>query len=53
MTLNNFFAHFIKKIYVRRYGDDIRILPTNNTVDIYRYSDGMLQGRRKVSSGEA
>ena len=38
MTVNNFFTHFIKEIDIRRYGDDIRILPTNNTVDIYRYS---------------
>ena len=39
MTLNNFFVHFIKEIDIRRYDNDIRILPTNNTVDIYRYSD--------------
>ena len=43
MTVNNFFTHFIKEIDIRRYGDDIRILPTNNTVDIYRYSDAMLK----------
>ena len=43
MTLNNFFAHFIKEIKISRYSDDIRILPTNNTVDIYRYSDAMLK----------
>ena len=43
MTVNNFFTHFIKEIDIRRYGDDIRILPTNSTVDIYRYSDAMLK----------
>ena len=43
MIVNNFFAHFIKEIDLRRYGDDIRILPTRNTVDIYRYSDAMLK----------
>ena len=43
MTLNSFFAHFVKGIDIRRYGNDIRILPTNNTVDIYRYSDAMLK----------
>ena len=43
MTLNNFFAHFIKEINISRYSDDIRILPTNNAVDIYRYSDAMLK----------
>ena len=39
ITLNNFFVHFRKEIDIRRYDDDIRILPTNNTVDIYRYSE--------------
>ena len=43
MIVNNFFAHFIKEIDTRRYGDDIRILPTNNTVDIYKHSDAMLK----------
>ena len=41
--VNNFFAHFIKEIDIKRHGDDIRILPTNNTVDVYRYSDAMLK----------
>ena len=43
MTVNDFLAHFIKEIDIRRYSDDIRILPTNNTVDIYKYSDAMLK----------
>ena len=43
ITVNNFFVHFIKEIDIRRYGDEIRILPTNNTVIIYRYSDAMLK----------
>ena len=43
MTVNNFFAHFIKEINIKRYGDDVRILPANNTVDIYRYSYAMLK----------
>ena len=37
------------EIDIRRYGDDIRILPTNNTADMYRYSDAML----KHVSGDA
>ena len=28
---------------MKRYDNDIRILPTNNTVDVYRYSDAMLK----------
>ena len=43
MTVNNFFAHFIKEIDIRRYNNNIIILPTNNTVDIYRYFDTMLK----------
>ena len=43
ITLNIFFVHFIKEIDIRRYGNGIRILPTNNTVNLYRYSDAMLK----------
>lgn len=43
ITNNNFFAYFIKVIDILRYKDDQRILPTNNVVDIYRYSDAMLK----------
>ena len=43
MTVNSFFAHFVKEIDIRRYDDNLRILPTNNTVEIYRYSDAMLK----------
>ena len=43
MTVNNFFAHFRMEIDIRRYGDNVRILSTNNNVDIYRYSDAMLK----------
>ena len=39
ITVNNFFAHWLKEVDVKLYPDDIRILPTNNTVDIYRYSE--------------
>ena len=43
VTVNKFFAHFVKEVYIKRYGDDVRILPTNNTVNIYRYSDAILK----------
>ena len=33
--VNNFFAHFIKEIDIKRYVDNVRILPINNTVDVY------------------
>ena len=42
ILVNNFFSHWIKKfsleIDIKRYGDDMYILPLTNTVDIYRYS---------------
>ena len=43
MIVNNFFVQFVKEIDIRRYGNDIRILSTNNNVDVYRYSDAMLK----------
>lgn len=35
VTVDNFFAHWIKEIDIKRYGDDIPILPITNMVDIY------------------
>ena len=43
ITANNFFAHCIKEIDIKRYGDDLQILPSNNAVDIYQYSDTILK----------
>ena len=43
ITINNFFAHWIREIVVKRYGDDIAISPLTNTVDIYRYSQEILK----------
>ena len=43
ITVNIFFAHLIKEVDIKRYGNDIPILPLTNTVDIYRYSDEMLK----------
>ena len=43
ITANNFFAHWIKEIDIKRLGDDIPILPTTNMIDIYKYSDTMLK----------
>lgn len=35
VTVNNFFAHWVKEIDIKRYGDNIPILSLTNTVDIY------------------
>ena len=43
ITANNFFAHWIKEIDIKRLGDDIPILPTTNMINIYKYSDAMLK----------
>ena len=43
IPVNNFFAHWIKDVTVKRYGDDIAVLPFNTTLDTYRYSESMLK----------
>ena len=39
ITVNNFFGHWLTDIDIRRYPDDMRILPTNNSVEICQYSN--------------
>ena len=41
ITVNNLFAHLIKEIDIKRLGDDTPILPTTNTVEIYKYSNAI------------
>ena len=48
ITFNNFFAHWIKEIDIKRLGADFPVLPTTNTVDIYKYSDAMLKHVQKM-----
>ena len=43
IAVNKFFAHWIKEIDIKRYGDAIPILPLTNAVEIYRYSDELLK----------
>ena len=43
ITVNNFFAHWIKEIDIKRLGDDVPILLTTNAVPIYKYFDAMLK----------
>ena len=43
ILLKIFFAQWIKEIDIKRYGDDMPILPLTNAVDIYRYSDELLK----------
>ena len=43
ITVNNFFRHRITDIDIRRYPDDTRILPTNNNISVYEFSNSQLK----------
>ena len=43
MTVNNFFGYWFTDIDIRCYPDDMRILPTNNSVDIYQCSNAQME----------
>ena len=39
VTVNNFFAHLIKEVDIKKNGDDIPILPLTNMVDTFNMVD--------------
>ena len=43
ITVNNFFGHWFTDIDIRHYPDDMMILPTNNSVDNYQYSNAQMK----------
>ena len=43
ITVNNFFGHWFTDIDVRRYPDDMMILPTSNSVSIANYSNAQMK----------
>ena len=44
ISVNNFFGHWFTDIDIRRYPDDMMILPTNNNgVDICQYSNAQMK----------
>ena len=43
ITVNNFFAHLIKEINVKKYGSDIKLITTFFPYEIYQYSDSMIK----------
>ena len=43
VTVNGFFFRWLKEIDIRRYPDDVRILPTNNTISIADYDANQLK----------
>ena len=42
ITVNNFFAHFIKEISVTNNGNNKQLIPSFSPYEIYQYSDSML-----------
>ena len=43
ITVNNFFGHWFTDIDIRRYPDDMMILPTSNSVSIANYSNAQMK----------
>ena len=43
ITVNNFFAHFVKEISVTKYGSDKELTPTFSPSETYQYADSMLK----------
>ena len=43
MTVNSFFGHWFTDIDIRRYRDDMMILPTNNSVSIANYANAQMK----------
>ena len=49
ITINNFFAHFIKEMSVIKYGNEKQLIPTFSPYEIYQYFDSMLKHLPKDS----
>ena len=43
ITVNNFFAHWIKEISITKYGTNKELTPTTTSQEIYQYSEAMLK----------
>ena len=43
LTVNNFFARWIKEISITKYGTNKELTPTTSPQEIYQYSDSMLK----------
>ena len=49
ITVNNFFAHWVKEISITKYGSNKELPPTFTPWEIYQYSDAMLKHLPKAS----
>ena len=43
LTVNNFFAHWVKEISITKYGSDKELPPTFPPWELYQYSDQLLK----------
>ena len=43
ITVNNFFAHWIKEINITKDGSDKQLTLTSSPYEIYQYTDSMLK----------
>ena len=43
MPVNNFFCRWFTDIDIKRYPDDVKILPTDKTISIYDYTNAQLK----------
>ena len=43
ITVNNFFAHWVKEISIIKYGINRELPPTFSPWEVYQYSDQMLK----------
>ena len=50
ITVNNFFAHWVKELSITKYGSDRELPPTFSPWEIYKYSDQMLKTSPKRQS---
>ena len=49
ITVNNFFAHWVKEVSITKYGSDKELPPTFTSWEVYQYSDAMLKPLPKDS----
>ena len=49
MSVNNFFCRWFTEIDIKRYPDDLRILPTDKTISSYDYANAQLKNLPKNS----
>ena len=43
ITVNNFFAHWVKEISITKYGSNKELAPTFSPWEVYQYSDQLLK----------